>query len=80
MQTDALRSLVKTAATATRDARLWPNGLGFDCHGTQYVYLEACGLWAASRRVLLYGTEATKYGTGKTPMEAKRAAGIGRKR
>jgi len=74
METGALRALIKAAAVGTPHARLWPNGLGFDCHGTQYAYLEACGLWCASRP---YGEYGTKSGTGKTPYEAKRAAGIG---
>lgn len=72
-----LRSLVKVAATGIPGARLWSNGLGFDHHGTQYVYSERLGKWTASRRVSLQGDWAVKYGEGSTPEAAKRAAGIG---
>lgn len=75
METSALRALVKAAAIGTPHARLWPNGLGFDCHGTQYAYLERSGCWQASRA---YGWAAFKQGFGKTPLAAKEAAGIGR--
>jgi hypothetical protein len=80
MQTDDVRSLVKTAATGMPGAKLWSNGLGFDLRGTSYRINErlsrASGsvVWEASRRF----EYATKYGEGATPQAAKRAAGIGR--
>jgi hypothetical protein len=40
MDTDRLRSLIKAAATGTPGARIHPNGLGFDCHGTTYKINE----------------------------------------
>lgn len=78
METNTLRSLIKTAATGTPGARLWPNGLGFDCRGTQYSYSVRTGTWLATRT----GTDCTGYrsGEGATPEAAKRAAGIGRAR
>jgi hypothetical protein len=92
MNTDELRSLIKVAATGTPGARLWPNGLGFDCKGTSYRIREvrtpvprgAEGsepiIWEASRRVELANDWAVKYGEGPTPLAAKAAAGIGRGR
>jgi hypothetical protein len=72
MTTADLRSLVKTAATGIPGAKLWPNGLGFDHHGTQYHY--AGDRWCASRDC----PQGIKVGYGSTPEAAKRTAGIGR--
>lgn len=77
METDALRSLVKTAATGTPGARIWPNGLGFSCRGVEYMYLERTQRWSALHRGYA-GRDVSKYGEGSTPQAAKRAAGIGR--
>ncbi len=74
MQTDDLRSLVKTAATGLVGARLWPNGLGFDLRGTSYTYDERAKVWRCART----DSDYTKYGEGATPQAAKRAARIGR--
>jgi len=78
VRSEDLRSTVKVAATAIPGAKLWPNGLGFDHHGTQYTYSERIGQWTASRRVSLSGDWAWKYGEGSTPQAAREAAGIGR--
>ncbi len=77
METSALRALVKAAAIGTPHARLWPNGLGFDCRGTSYWYNERLSHWEAVRRIDRSDQYVTKHGTGTTPYEAKRAAGIG---
>jgi hypothetical protein len=84
MDTPTLRSLIKAAATGIPGARLHPNGLGFDHHGTSYRINERVStakgaiVWEASRRVELMNDWAVKYGEGPTPEAAKRAAGIGR--
>lgn len=75
MDTASLRSLVKAAATGTPGAKLWPNGLGFNVRGVQYVYSERSSAWCASGPC---GKYASKVGYGSTPEAAKRAAGIGR--
>lgn len=76
MEIDDLRSLVKAAATGIPHAKLWPNGLGFDCRGTQYTYAERSGAWCAEHGYRY----AVRVGYGPTPDAAKRAAGIGRRR
>lgn len=75
METADLRALIKAAAIGTPGAKLWPNGLGFDCRGTSYGYSERTKLWTASRPL---GEYAQRIGEGATPQAAKRAAGIGR--
>lgn len=69
MTTDLLR---QTTADACRRIRgtLWPNGLGFDRWGWEYMYSERLQLWTASKR-LRY---ARVYGEGITPEAAKQAA------
>lgn len=101
MDTDKLRSIIKTAATGMPGARLAPNGLSFDHRGTHYTVNERAMyarsrvregtstvplgtdraegiIWCAARRVELSHDWAVKYGEGSSPLEAKRAAGIGR--
>lgn len=77
MNTVDLRSLIKTTATGIPHARIWPNGLGFDCRGVEYTYTERTRRWAALHRRCANYPEG-KYGEGPTPEAAKRAAGIGR--
>lgn len=76
METADLRSLIKAAAIGTPGAKLWPNGLGFTCRGTEYTYSERTGDWWACRRIGDHHVQ--KCGAGSTPDAAKRAAGIGR--
>jgi hypothetical protein len=73
VDTADLKARIKAAVVGTVGARLWPNGLGFDLRGTQYV-LRMDGSWVASR----HDGYAVKYGEGNTPQAAKLAAGIGR--
>jgi hypothetical protein len=81
MDSDTLRSLVKTAATGMPGARLWANGLGFDSRGTQYspIVVEIQGretlLWYATRSQY---EDPPKRGQGGSPQAAKRDAKIGR--
>jgi hypothetical protein len=75
-----IRSHVKTAATGIPHATLWPNGLGFDARGVQYVLVPrgADHVWVASQQLGARKGWAVRYGEGATPDAAKRAAGIGR--
>jgi hypothetical protein len=74
METSELRSLVKAAAIGTPHAKLWPNGLGFDCRGVQYCTNDG-SIWYASSNRQTSGPH--KVGQGPTPQAAKAAAGIG---
>ncbi len=78
METSEIRSRVKAAATGIPHAKIWPNGLGFDHRGVQYVLVPEGGryqTWCASKA---YGDHASRSGYGNTPAAAKAAAGIGR--
>jgi hypothetical protein len=67
METNTLRLLV---ASKMREyypnAKLWPNGLGFDTRGWQFTFREAEGKWYASKRV----KGILALGKGENPFDA----------
>ncbi len=66
-ETHHLREQVRHAA-AQLAGRVWPNGLGFDARGWEYM-LRDDGTWSAVRRETDH--HSAKYGTASSPVRAK---------
>lgn len=74
METDALRHMTAVACLRL-GGRLWPNGIGFNAGGWEYVYLERSNTWQATRAYRL----AKRMGWGDSPEQARdhaRARGV----